>query len=157
MNPDKCKLVITKCDQDISVSIDVNITDASKYLILLGIKIDNNLDYNELVSSICNKVNLKLHALARISQFMEKEKLRLLMEVFIGFQFGYCPMIWMYHSRTINNGINKLHERALRLVYKYFVSSIEELLLKDFTIHHRNLQKLGTERYKERTIYHLFL
>ena len=105
------------------------------------------MDFNEHVSSICNKVNLKLHALARISQFMDKEKPRLLMKAFIESQFGYCPMIWMHHSRTINNRINKLHEPTLRLMYKDHIYSFEKLLLEDgsFTIHQRNLQKLVAE------------
>ena len=91
-----------------------------------------------------------LHALARISNFMSHDKLRLLMKAFIESQFGYCPLVWMFHSRTLNNRINRLHERALRLVYKEPILTFEELLRKDnsFTIHHRNLQKLATEMYK---------
>ena len=56
----------------------------------------------------------------------------------------------MFHSRTLNNRINRLHERALRLVYKKEHSSFEELLNKDnsLSIHHRNLQKLVIEMYK---------
>ena len=56
----------------------------------------------------------------------------------------------MFHSRTLNNRINKLQERALRLVYKDSNLSFEERLNKDnsFTIHHRNLQKLVIEIYK---------
>ena len=37
----------------------------------------------------------------------------------------------MFYSRTTNNKINKLHERALRLVYDDYVSAFEELLEKD--------------------------
>ena len=72
------------------------------------------------------------------------------MKAFIESQFGYCPLVWMFHSRTLNNRINKLHERALRLVYKDTNLTFEELLRKDnsFTIHQMNLQKLATEMYK---------
>ena len=56
----------------------------------------------------------------------------------------------MYHNRTLNNKISKLHERALRLVYKNNTSSFEELLAMDnsYTVHHRNVQKLAIEMYK---------
>ena len=56
----------------------------------------------------------------------------------------------MFHSRALNNRINKLHERGLRLVYKDTHLTFDELLRKDnsFAIHHRNLQKLATEMYK---------
>ena len=117
---------------------------------LLGITIDTKLDFSKHVSTLCRKASQKLHALARISNFMSHDKLRLLMKAFIESQFGYCPLVWMFHSRTLNNRINRLHERALRLVYKEPILTFEELLRKDnsFTIHHRNLQKLATEMYK---------
>ena len=56
----------------------------------------------------------------------------------------------MFHSRTINNKINRLNERALRFVYSNFKSSFEGLLMKDnsFSIHERNIQSLATEIYK---------
>ena len=150
MNADKCKLLITNHNENASISIQGEIISASNCVKLLGINIDNKLDYKEHISSICKKASLKLHALARISHFMNEHKLRILMKAFIESQFGYCPLIWMFHSRTSNNKINKLHERALRLVYKDYNSSFQELLNRDdsFSIHHRNLQKLATEMYK---------
>ena len=95
-------------------------------------------------------VSLKLHALDRISNFMVQDKPRLIMKAFIESQFSYCPLIWMFHSRTLNSRINNLHERALRLVYKDHISSFEQLLQRDksFCIHDRNLQKLAIEMYK---------
>ena len=50
---------------------------------------------------------------------------------FLSSQFAYCPLIWMmFHNRTLNNRINKLQERALRLVHNYNTSSFYELLQK---------------------------
>ena len=65
-------------------------------------------------------------------------------------QFGYCPLVWMNHSRTLNNRINGLHKRAFSLVYNDFSSSFSELLEKDksVTIHRRNLQTLAYEIFK---------
>ena len=56
----------------------------------------------------------------------------------------------MFHSREINNRINRIHERALRMAYKDKHSTFQELLSKDssVSIHHRNLQVLATEIYK---------
>ena len=72
------------------------------------------------------------------------------MKTFIESQFNYFPLLWMCHSRDLNRRINKLHERALKLVYKNEEMTFEELLKMDesFTIHERNLQKLATEMYK---------
>ena len=132
-----------------SLIIDNEVIECSESVKLLGITIDNNLDFNEHVSKLCKKVSTKLHALARISNFMNQSKLRLLMKAFIDSQFNYCPLVWMFHS-TLNNRINRLHERGLRMVYKDYNLSFNELLHKEnsFSIHHRNLQKLAIEMYK---------
>ena len=75
---------------------------------------------------------------------MTLNKRRIFMESFIISQFNYCPLIWMIHSRGLNNKINRIHERALRIVYDDNRSSFEDLLNKDksVTIHQRNLQQL---------------
>ena len=72
------------------------------------------------------------------------------MKTFITTQFNNCPLVWMFHNRTINNKINRLHERALRLVYDDNNLTFEELLEldKSVTIHHRNLQRLAVEMFK---------
>ena len=89
-----------------------------------------------------------LHALARISPFMNKNKLRVLMKAFIEPQFGYCPIIWMFHSRKLINKINQLHERALRLLYKNYTFNGLHTMDVSVTVHQRNLQQLATEMYK---------
>ena len=51
----------------------------------------------------------------------------------------------------MNNRINKIHEKTLRLVYKDEKNlSLDDLLKKDksVSIHQRNLQILATEIYK---------
>ena len=72
------------------------------------------------------------------------------MEAFIESQFNYCPLVWMFHSRTLNNRINCLHEKALRLVYKDDHCSFEAVHNKDNAVstHHRKLQILVIEMYK---------
>ena len=51
---------------------------------------------------------------------------------------------------TLNNKINRLHERALRIVYSDYNSSFNTLPEKDgsFSIHHRNIQNLAIEIYE---------
>ena len=71
---------------------------------LLGITLDNKLNFNEHVSNICKKASQKIHALARISNYMCQNKLRILMKA----SFGYCPLTWMFHSRKLNNRISRL-------------------------------------------------
>ena len=73
----------------------------------------------------------KLSVLVSLSNFMWANKERFFMKAFIESQFGYCALIWMFHSRGVTNKINYLHERSLRIIYKDNISSFKDLLKKE--------------------------
>ena len=56
----------------------------------------------------------------------------------------------MFHGREINRKINHIHERPLRIAYRYYNSSFKDLLKKDNSvcIHHRNIQSLAVQLFK---------
>ena len=92
---------------------------------------------------------IRLFMLARLSNFMSFKQRRIILKTFIESQFGYCPLIWIFHSRRVNNKINHLHERSLRIVYKDNYSNVDlRTMNKSFTIHQRNLQSLAIELFK---------
>ena len=72
------------------------------------------------------------------------------MKAFIASGFGYGLLVWMVHCKKLNSWLNKLHERALRIVYQDYASSFTELLEKDnsTTIHNRNIHLLATKLFK---------
>ena len=80
---------------------------------------------------------------------MELPKRRILMNAFFKSQFNYFPAIWMFHSCTLNNKINRLHERCLRTIYNNKLSNFEELLHKynSVSINHNNIHALALEMY----------
>ena len=96
------------------------------------------------------KQKLSFSALSRVAPYMNFEKKKTLMNAFFKAQFNYCPLLWMLHSRRLNNKINRLHERCLRVVYNNNQSTLQELLDLDnsVSIHHKNLQCLAIELYK---------
>ena len=148
-NSDKSHLIMS-CAEEVTAEIDGSPIDSSKTEVLLGITIDHELKFDDHVNYLCKKAGQKLNALARIAPFMNASKKRIIMKSFIESQFGYCPLIWMFHSRGLNNKINRIHERALRITYNDKRSSYEELLMKDnsVSVHHRNIRALATEIYK---------
>ena len=139
-NPDKCHLLVSTKNLEV-VSIDVIQTTSSTSENLLGITADSELNFENHRSAICNKVSRKINALERIANYMPLEKCRIVVKTFMESQFNYCPLIWMFHSQTINNKISRFHGRALRIVYSDFKSSFEGLLMKDnsFSINERNI------------------
>ena len=63
---------------------------------------DSNLNFDSYVSSLCKKAGKKLSVLARLSNFMSLNQRRTLLKTFIESQFGYCPLIWMFHGIIVN-------------------------------------------------------
>ena len=65
-------------------------------------------------------------------------------------QFGYCSLVWMMHCQSVNSTTNRVHERALSIVYNDKFSSFENPLEKDKAVKSpvRNLQVLVAEIIK---------
>ena len=100
---------------------------------------------NNLRKRACQKLNV----LVRLGPFMNVDKEIMLMKAFLESQFGYCPLVWMFHSRGLNK-ISRIHKRALRTTYNDKSSSFQKLLEKDnsATTHHRNIVILVTVTHK---------
>ena len=66
---------------------------------LLGVTLDSKLNFNVHVNQLCAKASQKLYALARVSNYTDTEKVKLIMRsFFIMSHFSYCPLIWMFHE-----------------------------------------------------------
>ena len=94
-----------------TATIDNSYIESEDEQVLLGITIDSNLTFKNHINSIFKKVSQKLNALARIAPYMNIQKRRTIMNSFLTPQFSYCPLIWMFHSRRLNNKINSIHDR----------------------------------------------
>ena len=110
---------------------------------------EQNLTFENHINNICKRASQKLNALARVAPYMNMQRRIIIMKSFVTSQFGYCPLIWMFHSRRLNSKINSIHERALRITYQDQISTFQELLNKDnsVSIYHRNFQALATEMF----------
>ena len=118
-NADKSHLIASsKVPVAIQISqiFDIKVTSESRVK-LLGIHMDNRLNFDYHVSQLGKKASKKLQVLARIFKYVETSKRSVLVNSFITSQFSYCPLIWMFHSRRMEQRTNKIHERALRLTY----------------------------------------
>ena len=148
-NASKCHL-LTSPYQPISLNIRGSMIESSRCEKLLGVFIDSDLSFEYHINTLCRKSNQKLHALSRVAKYISQDKRRILFKSFVISQFSYCPLVWMCHSRGLNNKINKVHDRALRLVYEDKISSFESLLERDksVSLHVKNLQYLATEIFK---------
>ena len=128
-----------------TATIDNSYIESEDEQVLLGITIDSNLTFENLINCICKKSSQKLNALARIAPYINIQKRKTILK-----SFSNWPLICMFLIRRLNNKINSIHERDLRIAYQDNTSTFQGLLNKDnsVSIHHRNLQVLATEMLK---------
>ena len=72
-NTDKCHL-IASTDEPIDIRVRESLIKSNTCDILLGIKIDNKLNFDTHVKGLCTKANNKLRALARATAYMSLRK-----------------------------------------------------------------------------------
>ena len=77
---------------------------------LLGIYLDNRLNFGYHISQLCKKARKNLHALTRVFKYMYISQRKLITNAFIMSHFSYCHLIWMFHSRAIEHRINRIHD-----------------------------------------------
>ena len=82
---------------------------------LLGVNLEGRLNFDHHVNIHLKRASKTYHALSEACNHMDKKRRRILLNAFITSRFSYCAFVWMFHSRTLNNRINKIHEKALRL------------------------------------------
>ena len=148
-NKDKCHLIVSS-NEHLSIKLDNIEIENSNCEKLLGVKIHSKLNFKEHLDGIIKKASRKINALSRIAPYINIGKRRLLMNSLFTSQFNYCPLAWMCHHRSVNNKINRLHERCLRIVYSGTMSSFEDLLYKDssVSVHVKNIKTLAIEMFK---------
>ena len=111
---------------------------------LLGIQLDDKLNFSLHVSNICKSAANQLSALIRLNNFLCFEGKRVLINSYFMSNFNYCPLVWMFSNAT------SLKERALRFLYNNYQLTYEELLDKanSSTMNVKRLRFLCVKIYK---------
>ena len=104
---------VISCPNTVKINMgNFDITNSTSEM-LLGVKLHHKLSFDDHISELCKKAGRKIHALPRVTLYMNILKKCIRMKVFFKSQFCYCPLVWMCHSRANNSKINRPHERYL--------------------------------------------
>ena len=151
VNPGKLQfMILSKNTINKSVVIGNKTIESSRSVKLLGLTIDNKLNFGIHINNICKVASAKTKGLGRIKNRLNLSQAKILYNCFILFQFNYCCPVWMFCSKTLQNKINQIQKRALRVVYNEPNLNLDKLveLDKTATIHIKNIITLLTEVYK---------
>ena len=144
------KFLDMKANRRLRLSIEGKKLNATDHVKLLGVEIDSKLMFSRHVEAICYKVNKKITALSRLSNFITTQQAQAIYNAVILSNFNYCPLIWMFSIKGANKQIDSTHKRALQILCKEYESSFEALLTLSGSncIHVNNFQKLMIEILK---------
>ena len=132
------------------ISIDQKNIKTSSSVKLLGVHIDDKLNFNLHITKICRYAANQLHGLIRLRMFLNFEEKKTLINSYFYSNFNYCPLVWMFSSAKSLNNVESLQKGALYFLCEDFVSSYEELLRKagKETMKVNRLRSLCIEIYK---------
>ena len=89
----------------------------SQKVMLLGLTIDNCLNFKNHIDTLCRNARYKLHALRRIRKHLTPDKAKFLYNAFINSQFSYASIIWMFCRKTDYLKMEKIQYKALKIVF----------------------------------------
>ena len=130
-NPSKFQaLCISQENAKLELTIDGTTIKSENVVKLLGIHIDDKLNFNHHLSLISKKAARQINALQRLCKFIDYEGKLSIYEAFVASNFVYCSVA--YNSFTLGHDrkIEKLNERALRLVCNDYSNTYNDLLVK---------------------------
>ena len=133
-NPEKFHAILLKKNQTNTSGEQININGkmikSEETVKLLGVTLDNRLDFDPHISNLCKKAVTQLNVLKRLKNFIGFKKKKILVQSFVYSNFNYCPLVWYFSSGKSLQKIEQLQERALRFLYNDHISSYNDLLLK---------------------------
>ena len=155
-NPDKFHSLIInprKLDKNKSDTV-LNIDDTdiikTEKIKLLGVYIDDKLEFTEHIRELCIKASQKVGVLSRLRNLIPCKAKLLLYKTFILPHLTYCHLTWQFCRSSDKRKLERIQERALRAIYKSHSETYKELLGRaDLpTLYNRGLQDTATLMYK---------
>ena len=94
VNPDKFQaIILDKRKRDHTVdNQQIKVVSSVK---LLGLQLDDKLNFNLHISNICKSAANQLNALIRLKKFTNFEEKKILINSYFMANFNYCPLVWM--------------------------------------------------------------
>ena len=151
-NPEKFQLphprnVETDNDnQDISVDGHA----IQREIKLLGVQIDEKLNFTSHISELCTKASGKGGVLVRLRNLIPCNAKLSLYKSSVLPHLTYCHLVWHFCNASDRRKLEQIQERALRAVYKTRSASYQELLdrAKLPRLYNRRLQDIATLMFK---------
>ena len=82
----------------------------------LEVYIDENLTWHFHIDKLCKKIASAIGAIKRVKPFVPQSTLLCIYNSLVQPQFDYCGLVWGNCGRTLSNKLQKLQNRAARVI-----------------------------------------
>lgn len=98
---------------------------------LLGITIDNTLNWESQINRVCQNITKKITLMKLLSKYIDQQGLKQYYKSYILPIFDYGCMVWGHCSATSLNRLLKLQKRAARIVLKVDIMTPSETMFRE--------------------------
>ena len=124
------KELFSSVEHNINLNLNLNgkIIRTSDSLKILGVTIDNKLNFNEHINDVCKKASQRVGVIMRLRNLISTTAKLVLFKSAILPYLTYCHLFWHFCRASDTRRLERIQERGLRAVYKDTKSSYHQLL-----------------------------
>ena len=97
---------------------------------VLGVTIDDKLNFTAHISDVCTKAGRQLNILQRLKKVLDYKSRMTIYKSFIMSNFNYFPIVWMFTCKKSLDRIENIQKRVLRFVLDDYESIYHDLLIQ---------------------------
>ena len=155
-NPDKFQVLtinprnVDTSQQNKDIFLNGKVVKNNDQIELLGVKVDDNLNFSNHISELCKKASRKVGVLTRLRNLIPCSAKLIIYKTSILPYLTYCHIVWHFCKGSDRRKIERVQERALRAVYRTKTYSYETLLeMAELpSLYNRRLQDIAIYMYK---------
>ena len=143
-------MTISKNSQELNIEVDSCKIKITEKLILLGVEIDDQLYFDEHISTACKKASMRVGILMRLRKLIPvNAKLKIYKAAILPY-LTYCGLVWHFCKSSDCRKLERVNERGLRAVFCDWNSTYEDLLLRAqlTSLYNRRLQDIAIFMFK---------
>ena len=97
---------------------------------IFGMTIDNRLNFDSHISTVCDKINNQFNVMLRLRNIMSKDTMFRLYKAFILPHFYFCSSVWHFCGTRNSQKLEAVNKRILRFILNDYTSHYTTLLNK---------------------------
>ena len=108
-NPTKFQAIILRnVDYSTNIPIRDNNIPSSKQVRVLGVTIDDRLNFHQHICILCRNVGVKLRLLQRLSSYIGEHSRMSIFRCFVLSNFNYCSLVWNFRGAANTSKMERI-------------------------------------------------